>query len=47
MHNTRNPPEDALPALERYLLHRGVATRAWIDSEAKAFTRRIASNKKK
>jgi TPP-dependent pyruvate/acetoin dehydrogenase alpha subunit len=47
VHGSRTPPEDALPALERYLLHRGVATRAWMDREAKAIIRRIASNKRK
>jgi hypothetical protein len=47
VHGVRTPPEDALPALERYLLHRHAATPAWMNREAKAFARRLASNKKK
>jgi hypothetical protein len=47
VHGSHTPPEDALPNLERYLLQRHVATRAWMDREAKVFTRRLASNKKK
>jgi hypothetical protein len=48
VHGSRTPPEDALPAMERYLLLRGVATRAWLDRtarEARAFVRRFASKK--
>jgi TPP-dependent pyruvate/acetoin dehydrogenase alpha subunit len=50
VHGSRTPPEDALPALERYLLQRHASTRAQLDRmdrEAKALIRRIASTKKK
>jgi hypothetical protein len=42
----RTAPEDALPAMERYLLLRGVATRAWITREARAFAQRLAAKKR-
>jgi hypothetical protein len=45
----RTPPEDSIPALERYLLHRSAATRAWmnrLEREARTFTLRLASKKK-
>lgn len=41
----RAAPEDALSAMERYLLLRGVATRAWMDREARTFARRLASSR--
>jgi TPP-dependent pyruvate/acetoin dehydrogenase alpha subunit len=33
---------DAIATLERYLLDRGVATRKWMESEAKSFAKRLA-----
>ena len=36
---------DSIAGLEHYMLHRRVATRAWMDGEAKAFARRVASAK--
>ena len=36
----RRPATDAITALERYLLQRGVASRAWIEREAKSFAKR-------
>jgi hypothetical protein len=47
IHGSRTAPEDSLPNLERYLLQRGAATRAWMDREARAIIRRRASSKKK
>jgi TPP-dependent pyruvate/acetoin dehydrogenase alpha subunit len=38
----RAPVADPIAGLEHYILHRRVATRAWMDREAKAFARRIA-----
>jgi TPP-dependent pyruvate/acetoin dehydrogenase alpha subunit len=49
LHGSRLPPQDALPALERYLLLRGAASRAWLDRtarEALARTRRLTSKKR-
>jgi hypothetical protein len=46
---SRTQPEDALPALERYLLLRGVATRVWLDRtgrEANSLARRLESKKR-
>jgi hypothetical protein len=34
--------DDAIAGLERYLVQRGVATRTWMEREAKAFAKRIA-----
>ena len=34
--------EDAIAGLERHLVQRGIATRAWMESEAKAFAKRVA-----
>ena len=34
--------EDAIAGLERYLVQRGIATRAWMKREAKAFAKRVA-----
>jgi TPP-dependent pyruvate/acetoin dehydrogenase alpha subunit len=34
---------DAVLGLERHMLHRGVATKTWIDREGRAFEKRIAS----
>jgi TPP-dependent pyruvate/acetoin dehydrogenase alpha subunit len=48
-HGSHIPPEDAIPALERYLLLRGVATRVWLDRtarEAQTLIRRLASKKR-
>jgi dehydrogenase E1 component len=48
-HGSRVPPEDALPALERYLLLRGVASRKWMDRtgrEAQTLAHRFASKKR-
>jgi TPP-dependent pyruvate/acetoin dehydrogenase alpha subunit len=36
----RRPATDAITGLERYLLQRGVASRAWIEREAKSFAKR-------
>jgi TPP-dependent pyruvate/acetoin dehydrogenase alpha subunit len=33
--------EDAIAGLERYMLQRGVATRAWMEREAKSFAKRV------
>ena len=41
----RTAPADAIATLERYLLQRGVATRSWIEREAKSFAKRIAKSK--
>jgi len=41
----RSPAADAIAGLQHYILHRRVATRAWMDREAKAFARRIATAK--
>ena len=38
----RTAANDAVAGLERYLVQRGVATKAWMDREAKAFARRVA-----
>jgi TPP-dependent pyruvate/acetoin dehydrogenase alpha subunit len=40
-------PPDAIATLKRYLLQRGVATKQWIEREAKVFARRIAKSKAK
>jgi len=37
----RAAPQDSISALERYLLHRGIATRAWMDREARTFATRL------
>jgi hypothetical protein len=45
----RTPPEDAIPAIERYLLHCSAASRAWLDRtarEANTLNRRLASKKR-
>jgi TPP-dependent pyruvate/acetoin dehydrogenase alpha subunit len=34
--------EDAIAGLERTMLQRGVASRAWLDRAAKSFAKRIA-----
>lgn len=34
--------EDAIAGLERHLVQRGIATRAWMEREAKAFAKRVA-----
>jgi len=34
--------EDAIAGLERYMLQRGVATRAWMERETKNFAKRLA-----
>lgn len=34
--------EDAIAGLERTIVQRGVAARAWMEPEAKAFAKRIA-----
>jgi TPP-dependent pyruvate/acetoin dehydrogenase alpha subunit len=34
--------QDAIVGLERYLVQRGIATRAWMEREAKAFAKRLA-----
>jgi acetoin:2,6-dichlorophenolindophenol oxidoreductase subunit alpha len=47
LHGARTPPEDALPAMERYLLERGVATRTWMDREARAFSSRLPSKRRR
>jgi hypothetical protein len=39
----RTPAVDAVAGLEEYMLHRKVATRAWMEREAKAFARRAAA----
>jgi hypothetical protein len=39
----RTPAADAVAGLEEYMLHRKVATRAWMEREAKAFARRAAA----
>jgi len=36
----RRPETDAIIVLEQYLLQRGVASRAWIEREAKSFAKR-------
>jgi TPP-dependent pyruvate/acetoin dehydrogenase alpha subunit len=38
----RTSAADPIAGLEHYILHRRVATRAWMDREAKAFARRIS-----
>ncbi len=38
----RSAENDALAGLERYMVQRGVATKAWMEREAKAFARRLA-----
>ena len=35
--------EDAVAGMERYLLQRGVVTRAWMEKEARGFGRRLGS----
>jgi TPP-dependent pyruvate/acetoin dehydrogenase alpha subunit len=47
LHGTRGKatrPADAIDTMERYLLGRGVASRAWIEREAKAFARKLAAS---
>jgi TPP-dependent pyruvate/acetoin dehydrogenase alpha subunit len=39
----RAPAADAISGLEEYMLHRKVATRAWIEREAKSFAKRAAA----
>jgi hypothetical protein len=39
----RTPVSDAIAGLEDYMLHRKVATRAWMEREAKLFARRAAA----
>jgi hypothetical protein len=41
----RTAPADAVAGLERYMLHRGVCTQAWLDREAKSFVSRVAKQK--
>ena len=36
---------DGIAGLERYLLQRGVATRVWMEREAKGFAKRVAREK--
>jgi hypothetical protein len=50
VHGSRNEPEDALPAMERYLLLRGVATRAWLERtarDARTLVSRLESKSRK
>jgi len=42
---TRKPANDAIAGLERYMLERGIATRTWIEREAKSFAKRVATSK--
>ena len=44
--SARNATADAIAALESYMLQRGVATRTWMQREAKAFAKRIANAKR-
>jgi TPP-dependent pyruvate/acetoin dehydrogenase alpha subunit len=39
----RTQPADAIAALEQYMLHRKVATEAWMEREARSFARRAAA----
>jgi hypothetical protein len=39
----RGPVTNAIAILEQYMLQRGVATRAWMERESKAFIRRMAT----
>jgi hypothetical protein len=39
----RAPPVDAIEGLEQYILQRKVATRAWMEREAKSFAKQAAS----
>ena len=41
----RIPHADAIAGLERYMLHRGACTQAWLDREAKSFASRVAKEK--
>jgi TPP-dependent pyruvate/acetoin dehydrogenase alpha subunit len=38
-------PSDGIAGLERYLLQRGVATRMWMEREAKGFAKQVAREK--
>jgi len=40
-------PADAIATLQRYLLQRGIATKAWLEREAKSFAKRLAKLKAK
>jgi TPP-dependent pyruvate/acetoin dehydrogenase alpha subunit len=41
-HPVRKPSSEAIAALERYILDRGIVTRAWLKREANSFALRIA-----
>jgi len=34
--------QDAIAGLEQYMVQRGIASRAWMEREAKSFARRVA-----
>ncbi|MDP9049773.1 MAG: thiamine pyrophosphate-dependent enzyme, partial [Acidobacteriota bacterium] len=39
------PAQDPIAGLKQYMLHRGVATRAWMDREAAAFAKQVGAAK--